>query len=248
MSGREAGIGAYLGYLKGLRDSGIVYFVEGGQAVNFWAEFIDARIGGGPLAMMRPFTSKDCDIWVSGSAWEKLKQNPLLRKGSSPADGQLGILTLSEEPPLVVDMLSLVYGIPVKDCQRLFDRAMDDGAVKVIDPISLFRSKCHCFLHLDQADRQDERHVRIMALVLPEYLSLLAGEVESGDLPARSVIREIKWLEKTVGLAACRRAMEMLGIAKNSLIPSARLKKSEAEELRRYAAAHDEQGGIDVSP
>jgi hypothetical protein len=35
MSGRESGIGAYLGYLKGLRDSGIVYFVEGGQAVNF---------------------------------------------------------------------------------------------------------------------------------------------------------------------------------------------------------------------
>jgi hypothetical protein len=177
---------------------------------------------------------------VSGAAWAKLKHNPLLRKSSSPADGQLGILTLSEEPPLVVDMLSLVYGIPVKDCQRLHDRAMDDGSLKVIDPISLFRSKCHCFLHLDQTGRQDERHVRIMALVLPEYLSLLAGEVESGGLTARSVIREIKWLEKTVGLSACRRAMELLGIAKNSLIPHGRLIKSDAEELRRYATVHGE--------
>lgn len=237
MSGREAGIDAYLGYLKGLRDSEIVYFVEGGQAVNFWAEYIDARAESGSLAKMRPFTSKDCDIWVSGAAWAKLKLNPLLRKGSSPADGQLGILTLSEEPPLVVDMLSLVYGIPVKDCQRLYERAMDDGTVKVIDPISLFRSKCHCFLHLDQADRQDERHMRIMALVLPEYLSLLAGEVESGGLTAQSVIREIKWLDKTAGLAACRRAMEMLRLDRESLIPWARLKNSESEELRRYATA-----------
>jgi hypothetical protein len=29
-------------------------------------------------------------------------------------------------------------------------------------------------------------------------------------------------------------------IAKNSLIPHARLEKSEAEELRRYATAHDD--------
>lgn len=197
MSRRQAGIGAYLGYLKNLRDAGIVYFVEGGQAVNFWAEYFDGRVAEGTLTKLRPFASKDCDIWVSGAAWAKLKHDPLLRKSSSPAEGQLGVLTLSEEPPLVVDMLSLVYGIPVKDCQRLYDRAMDDGTLKVIDPISLFRSKCHCFLHLDQAGRQDERHVRIMALVLPEYLSLLADEVESGGLTARSVIREVKWLEKT---------------------------------------------------
>ena len=42
MSASEAGVAAYLDYLGSLRESGADYFLEGGQAVNFWAEYIDA--------------------------------------------------------------------------------------------------------------------------------------------------------------------------------------------------------------
>ncbi len=84
---------------------------------------------------MRPFTSKDCDIWVSPRTWKALKRNSAIRPGDSPADGQLGILTLSEDPPRFVDVLSSVYGIDVKEYPRLMERALDDGTVKVIDPI-----------------------------------------------------------------------------------------------------------------
>lgn len=228
-------------FLRELAKRSDQQFLVGGQAVNFWAEVFDRKGHHNELPAMRPFTSKDCDVWVGGSLWNELKatEKGRLICGQSPADGQLGILKLGGDPVQLVDFLSGIYGFRPQEQKKLYDRALMFDGVKVIDPISLFRSKCHCFLHLDQADRQDERHVRIMALVLPEYLALLAGEVESGGLSARSVIREIKWLEKTVGLAACRRAMEMLGIAKNSLIPFARLKRSEAEELRRYAAPHD---------
>jgi hypothetical protein len=65
MNGSEAGVEAYLEYLQSLRASKTEYFLEGGQAVNFWAEYIDAHIQSRPLSPMRPFTSKDCDIWVS---------------------------------------------------------------------------------------------------------------------------------------------------------------------------------------
>ena len=138
MSGAETGYEAYQDYLHGLRESGADYFLEGGQAVNFWAEYVDCRIEGRPLSPMRPFTSKDCDVWVSHQTWRRLKANPRVQKGGSPADGQLGILTLSEDPPLVVDILSSVYGIDVEQYPRLLERALDNGKIKVIDPESDF--------------------------------------------------------------------------------------------------------------
>ena len=140
MSTLESGYEVYLEYLGLLRTSGASYFLEGGQAVNFWAEYIDSHAQGRPLSPLRPFTSKDCDIWVSADTWEKLKHDPLLRKGSSPADGQLGILTLSDDPPRVVDVLSSVYGIAVSEYPRLLVRALDDGQMRVLDPLYLFAS------------------------------------------------------------------------------------------------------------
>lgn len=208
----------------------------GGQAVNFWAEVFDQCGDRQELPALRPFTSKDCDVWVGSSLWHQLKttKKDQLICSQSPAAGQLGILKLDENPALIIDFQSGIYGFRPHEQKKLHDRALMFDGVKVIDPISLFRSKCHCFLHLDQTDRQDERHVRIMALVLPEYLSLLADKVETGDLPARSLIREIKWLQKTTKLSACQRTMKSLHLDTNTLTPWARLKNSSSEALQRH--------------
>ncbi len=235
MSATQAGYEAYLEYLGSLRSSGASYFLEGGQAVNFWAEYVDSRVQGQPLSPLRPFTSKDCDIWVNSDTWEKLKRDPQLRQGSSPADGQLGILTLSEDPPRVVDVLSSVYGIAVKEYPRLLERALDDGLMRVIDPLNLFLSKCHCLLGLPQGDRQDQRHVQMLALILPQYFSLLISDVESGEVQARKFLLEIKLLRKFASSGPCRRAMQKLGINPASLIPWPTLVSSSSEILSKFA-------------
>lgn len=234
MSAAEAGYEAYLDCLASLRDSEAEYFLEGGQAVNFWAEYIDSQLEDRPLSPMRPFTSKDCDIWVSAGTWKALKSNPAIQKGASPADGQLGIQTLSEEPPRVLDILSTVYGIDVKDYPRLMERALDDGTVRVIDPIYLFLSKCHCYQNLPQGDRQDERHVRMMSMILPEYLSLLIVDAEAGKLSDRDLLKEIKLLKKIAHSGICRRVMKSLEIEGESLIPWARLASSTSDLLAKY--------------
>lgn len=235
MSASEAGVEAYLGYLGSLRESGAEYFLEGGQAVNFWAEYIDSLSQARPLSPMRPFTSKDCDIWVSSRTWKTLKRNPAIRPGDSPADGQLGILTLSIEPPRVVDVLSSVYGINVKEYPRLMERALDDGTVKVIDPIHLFLSKCHCLLNLPQADRQDGRHVLMMALIIPEYISLLIADVETEALSERALLKEIKLVKKIASTAISRRAIAKSGNGTVELIPWDGLASSRSELLAKYA-------------
>ena len=234
MSDAEAGYEDYLECLASLRESNAEYFLEGGQAVNFWAEYIDSRLEGQPLRSMRPFTSKDCDIWVSPGTWKTLKRNPNIQKGESPADGQLGIQILSADPPRVLDILSSVYGVDAKEYPRLMERALDDGTVRVIDPVYLFLSKCHCCRHLPQADRQDERHVRMMALILPEYLSLLIDDVDRGNLSDRDLLKEIKLLKKIASSGVCRRVMKKLEIESESLIPWASLAGSSSALLAKY--------------
>lgn len=235
MSDAETGFEAYLEYLGALRESGVDYFLEGGQAVNYWAVYVDSQGRGAALGSMRPFTSKDCDIWVSSQTWDKLKRDPKIRAGGSPADGQLGILTLSEDPPRAVDILSSVYGIDVKQYPKLLERALDDGTLKVIDPVYLFLSKCHCVMNLPQAGRQDERHVRMLSLILPEYIVLLIEEVESGlGLTPRDLIQGIKLLKKFAATAVCRRTMSRLEIDATSLIPWDRLIRSSSGVLAKF--------------
>ncbi len=237
MNNREAGFEAYLDFLQSLRESGDIYFVEGGQAVNYWAEYIDAANPARPLNMLRPFTSKDCDVWVSHTTWERIKLSPggKLRKSTSPSDSQLGILTLEDDPPRVVDLMSTVYGIPFRDYPRLLERVIDNGNIKVIDPIYLFLSKCHCLLGLDQSDRQDARHVRMMALIVPEYLSLLIDGIETEKLSERAILKEIKLLKKMLGTHACRRALKHLEIDSLTLIPWSKLETCGLEILAAFA-------------
>ncbi len=237
MKRREAGIEAYLDFLQFLHECGDSYFVEGGQAVNYWAEYIGSENPAQPLEMLRPFTSKDCDVWINHTTWERLKKSPggKLQKGTSPADGQLGILTLQEDPLRVVDLMSTVYGIPLRDLPRLLKRVIDNGNIKVMDPIYLFRSKCHCLLGLDQIDRQDARHVRMLALILPEYLSLLIDGIDSENLSDRALLKEIKLLRKILGTHVCRRALAQLEIDPASLIPSSKLETCGLETLAAYA-------------
>ena len=98
MSDRVSGIEDYLGFLQSLWSKHPAQFLFGGQAVNFWAEYFDRTSRPGNLSEFRPFTSKDCDVWVSGQVWQEVKheEHGRLVCERSPADGQLGLLILQQ--------------------------------------------------------------------------------------------------------------------------------------------------------
>lgn len=239
MSDRLSGFGDYLEFLRSLVARCPAHFLFGGQAVNFWADYFEQKASSNKLHALRPFTSKDCDIWVSPQAWKDIQntERGRLKRSISPIEGQLGILTLQESPLRLVDLLSGVYGIKHEELARLSERAPVFNGIKVMDPIYLFRSKCHCLLGLDQSDRQDARHVRMMALVLPEYLSLLIDLIDSENLSDRALLKEIKLLRKILNTNVCRRAMKELEIDPNSLIPWIKLETCGKETLIAYALA-----------
>jgi len=107
-------------------------------------------------------------------------------------------------------------------------------------------SKCHCLLGLPQGDRQDERHVRMLALILPQYFTLLISDVESGGVEARKLLLEIKLLRKIAASGPCRRAMRKLAIDPASLIPWARLGLSNSELLSKCARSQQPAGASDL--
>ncbi len=133
--------------------------------------------------------------------------------------------------------MTTVYGIHARDYPRLLERVLDDGTVKVLDPIYLFLSKCHCLLGLDQRGRQDERHVRMLALILPEYLSLLIASADAEKLSDRAILREIKLLLKILGTNTCRRVMAQLEIDPDSLIPWKRMETCGLKSLEVFVQA-----------
>lgn len=239
----------YLSFLQQLDQAGQPYFLEGGQAVNFWAEYFSTREAGGALRDFQPFTSKDCDIWVDGTVLHYLAENRrgALVRGTSPADGQLGVFTLDGEPPLLVDLMSGVYGIPPRNNARLAQRALNIDGVRVIDPPHLLKSKCCCLMDLDQTGRQDERHLRILCHILPLYFLELLRAAQEGEISERALIREIKLMIKISSFQRCHRALERIEVSADSLFPVKELASSGLPVLKRFVKT-SLSGGADLPP
>jgi hypothetical protein len=139
----ETRIADYIDFLGDLGEANAPYFLEGGQAVNFWAEYFCNKGAGEAIECFRPFTSKDCDLWVSYAALRYIESNALrgtLIKGTSPADGQIGIFTLQGERPLRIDLMSNVYGIPQDKIPKVLERAIIIGGISIIDPFPSSRA------------------------------------------------------------------------------------------------------------
>lgn len=134
MTDRESGIEGYLVFLQSLLARCPLQFLLGGQAVNFWADYFDQKTQSNELHAFHPFTSKDCDIWVSPQAWTEIQkaESSRLVRGVSPIDGQLGVLTLQQSPLRIVDLMSGVYGIRQEELARLCKRAPVFNHIKVI--------------------------------------------------------------------------------------------------------------------
>ena len=94
----------YLTFLQDIEAHCSGCYLEGGQAVNFWAEYFSAKGSAKKLNPYKPFTSKDCDLWADSGALKYLstiKDVGLLIRGSSPADGQTGIFKIKSKPRIV---------------------------------------------------------------------------------------------------------------------------------------------------
>lgn len=156
--------GDFASPLRKIEASQLDYFVEGGQAVNIWAEvYSEAAPSVNDLA---PFTSKDCDLWVGPELlrqFEVILPDGKLIKASDPSQGQLGIYTTNDHPPRIIDLFDGVYGLTRDEVDRARKRSLVVDGIRLIDPIFLFKAKCHNLTSLpDQEDRKLLNEIKLL--------------------------------------------------------------------------------------
>lgn len=189
----------------------------GGQAVNLWARHYEEDLPG--WLELRPYTSRDLD-YHGGLADARLAMKVLRARGrlnsASEPSPNAGVLTvrLSDGRELVVDILTGVFGVSATEVERTAvelsgTRSLSGLTLRVIHPLLLLEAKAAALRGLSQAGRQDEKHLKILVLVLGKWLR----EQLNRPRPAlRAVERLAGCAASPDGLNAFARGVDMLQI------------------------------------
>ena len=161
-----------------LHASGWDAILVGGQAVNLWACRYERDAL--PWRELRPYTSRDLDyhggLAEARQAMRILHARGQLNSGSDPSpNAGVLVVSLPDGRTLLVDILTGVFGLSAAEVERTAVTWSGIGALAglqlwVIHPLLLAEGKAAALRRLPQAGRQDAKHLRILTLVLHEWL------------------------------------------------------------------------------
>jgi len=224
----------YAPYLQELGRANLPYFIEGGQAVNALAEFF---LEDEPaLRRFQPYTSKDCDIWVGKETLDRIEDvlSGELHRAADPAEVQLGVFCFHGQPHKL-DLFGHVHGLTLSELAKVGRRVLSFDGVRVMDPLYLFKAKCHNLVELGQRGRQDRRHVEMLQLIVPAYFRHLIQQCQGKELPQRAVIKDIKLFRGFARDVVVRRALTELGTGLDNMVPVIALERSRLSTLAAFA-------------
>jgi hypothetical protein len=190
---------------RSLAAAGWDAILVGGQAVNLWASHYDRDLPA--WRELRPYTSRDLDYYA-GLAEARLAMRVLGAQGQlnlgfdpGPNAGVLKV-PLAAGRELLVDILTNVYGVGAAELERTAVTFSGRGALsglslRVIHPLLLLEGKAASLGGLPQGQRQDAKHLRILILVVHEWLRAQCSQ-------PRQVFRAVE------RLAACAASPEGL--------------------------------------
>lgn len=224
----------YAPYLQELGRANLPYFIEGGQAVNALAEFF---LEDEPaLHRFQPYTSKDCDLWVGKATLDRIEGvlRGELHRAADPAQVQLGVFRCHGQPHKL-DLFGHVHGLTLNELAKVGRRVLVFDGVRVLDPLYLFKAKCHNLMELGQRGRQDRRHVEMLQLIVQAYFRHLVQQCQARKLTQRAVLKDIKLFRSFARDVVVRRALAELGVGLDSLVPVPALERSGLATLVAFA-------------
>ena len=128
--------------------------------------------------------------------------------------------------PFLLEALRSVKGVSDEELKGRASLDIAENEILVPLPHVLLKAKLSNALELDQEDRQDVKHVKLLAVVLREYLIDLArAATEENERESLRIVREAVEVAKS---ANSKKFEEDHGIRLGEYIPLERLENSTA--------------------
>jgi hypothetical protein len=218
--------------------------VVGGHAVNLWASYYAPR-GDPTLVQYAPFRSKDADIFVrekeqaidlANSAGWKFRNNP------EPRTTVLGhIHTVKHGQELTVDVLRSVQGLTEADLSAVETVQFEGGKnYSIPSPEIMLKAKLSNLANIEQVDRPDLRHVRIMIVCCRHYLTDVYQAVLSREIAERDAVDRFMDTLRIIRSVQAQEMGQKFDLRLNEAIP-ARESLKELPRLPRLLAFYDHQ-------
>jgi hypothetical protein len=196
--------------------------LSGGQAVGYWAEtYLEKELG---LAQWLPFNSKDIDFHGDRKDVLSIAKTLGVRAqlpGSREMTALAGIIPFKiGELRTSIEVLRSFPGMPKARIQQWALTANRSGKeIRVLDPLSLLSSKLFLALKVDQKERRDVEHLRIMRLCVRAFLRETLRGVEAGALPARGWLGAVERVLKLAQSNQGKKAVRALGVDWTQALP-----------------------------
>ena len=220
-----------------IRDAdGQPYVLIGGQAVNYWAErYLSTEAD---LEKLQPFTSQDIDFKGNPTDVERIARQLNLSPNYPP---KVSMTALSGFIPFQIgalkssiEIVRRIPGISDHIDTPAIQAVWDGKTIRVLDPISLLACKLELAATVQQRERQDVVHLKILLLCVRAFLDEVLRQVNLEQLPARDWLKIINQVLK---LTVSRRAQKIAikhHINWPDILPLAGIAKSQNEKIMRF--------------
>jgi hypothetical protein len=217
-------------------EGGEVPTLVGGHAVNLWSEYFLA-CGVSALAAYVPFTSKDLDLVGAPGLLERIhRSHPGKLSRSAPRSPVIGRLDLKREQGgiLRVEVLHVVNGLSPADLSRTMELRVGEMVARVLLPHIVLKAKLENALTIDQAGRNDVKHVRMMILCVHAFIREFIGNVLGGRLTERALVNLLNEVHEVVTSGHASKAAEQWDFDLAGVWPMEQLTALDAPKVARW--------------
>jgi hypothetical protein len=181
--------------------------IVGGQAVNVWAEYFAPR--NAQLAAQHPFVSKDADIFGDRALAQKLAtfSGWEIKFFHEPRTIAVAVLVKRRGPKeaLTVEVLREVRGLNRKELEDADLVELRPGQVyRIPSPIRLLKAKLANLREIVPTRPQDAHHVRLLAVLVRDYLKEQHAHVAAKDVTERAFVNALHEVREIITSAKTR--------------------------------------------
>jgi len=215
--------------------------VVGGQGVDLWSEITlkSSPNASEELSPFLPFTSKDCDVLGDRQLLQKLgKKTKLCVKQYSfgQATCCIGFLYDPDDPDKepIIEVLNRVRGLSSDELSHPIELLLDGKKVRTLNPLQLLKAKLANLVELDQATRQDVRHVKMLIPCVREYLTMLHTGLLNGKVEIKNLKIALRHCQEIINSMNGKKVAAEHGIDLEKCIPVQTLKDSPHEAIQNF--------------